>query len=54
MVLILTAVISQFLTLSILLAFVVLEGDVLPRKWAQYLPPVQPALRPDELIWGHR
>ena len=54
MVLIFAAVIAQVISLSILVAFVVLEEDVLPRKWAQYLPPVQPALHPDELIWGGR
>ena len=33
------ALVVELASIGILLTFIVFEGDVLPRKWAKYLPP---------------
>ena len=34
-----TYLLIQLVSCAVLLAFVVLEGDVLPPEWSKYLPP---------------
>ena len=53
MMLIVTAVAVLLTSLSILLAFIVLEGDVLPQEWAKFLPPAKATLQPHELVWAN-
>ena len=50
MTLFLIGLVVQLVSITILLAFIVLEGDVLPQKWVKYLPPAQRVARP-ELVW---
>ena len=41
MTLFLIGLVVQLVSITIPLAFIVLEGDVLPQKWVKYLPPAQ-------------
>lgn len=50
MTLFLIGLVVQLASISILLGFIVLEGDVLPLKWVKYLPSEQRVARP-ELVW---
>ena len=50
MTLFLIGIVVHLMSFSILLAFIVLEGEVLPQKWVKYLPPAQRVGRP-ELVW---
>ena len=50
MALFLVGLVLHLVSISILLGFIVLEGEVLPQKWMKYLPPEQIVARP-ELVW---
>ena len=41
MALFLIGLVLHLVSISILLGFIVLEGEVLPPKWVKYLPPEQ-------------